>query len=211
MEKKSSARKSQSRWGKRGEANARQQYFRSPTHRLGDQCLDFWLPNSFHTSMNYCQFWGNMAKCHLFVMAKLLVQCHTLCLYSACSDLTSRIIKSPLMTRWDIPSDHTRIEFNVVTIMNQLTVLCEITIDGKDVQQSGQAQVIFDLNFLVLFLIKSNHFLIIHCILLVDYQWPTQPKPKPSSKICPEKLSTDFDFLLQSGQFSDVTIRLVVQ
>ena len=37
---------------------------------------------------------------------------------------------------------------------------------------------------------------------------PTQPKPKPSSKICPEKLSTDFDFLLQSGQFSDVTIRL---
>ena len=36
-----------------------------------------------------------------------------------------------------------------------------------------------------------------------------QPKPKPSSKICPEKLSTDFDFLLQSGQFSDVTIRLV--
>ena len=66
MEKKSSARKSQSRWGKRGEANARQQYFRSPTHRLGDQCLDFWLPNSFHTSMNYCPFWGNMAKCHLF-------------------------------------------------------------------------------------------------------------------------------------------------
>ena len=54
--------------------------------------------------------------------------------------------------------------------MNQLTVLCEITIDGKDVQQSGQAQVIFDLNFLVLFLIKSNHFLIIHTILLVDYQ-----------------------------------------
>ena len=37
---------------------------------------------------------------------------------------------------------------------------------------------------------------------------PPQPKPKPSSKICPEKLSTDFDFLLQSGQFSDVTIRL---
>ena len=27
--------------------------------------------------------------------------------------------------------------------MIQLTVLCEITIDGKDVQQSGQAQVIF--------------------------------------------------------------------
>ena len=40
--------------------------------------------------------------------------------------------------------------------------------------------------------------------------WLSQPKPKPSSKICPEKLSTDFDFLLQSGQFSDVTIRLVI-
>merc|ERR1719153_1166408 len=32
-------------------------------------------------------------------------------------------------------------------------------------------------------------------------------KPKPSSKICPEKLSTDFNSLLESGQFSDVTIR----
>ena len=32
-------------------------------------------------------------------------------------------------------------------------------------------------------------------------------KIKPSSKICPEKLSTDFKFLLESGQFSDVTIR----
>jgi len=62
---------------------------------------------------------------------------------------------------------------NQITPDDKLTVLCEITIDGKDVQQSGQAQ----------------------------------PKPKPSSKICPEKLSTDFDFLLQSGQFSDVTIR----
>ena len=32
-------------------------------------------------------------------------------------------------------------------------------------------------------------------------------KIKPSSKICPEKLSTDFKFLLDFGQFSDVTIR----
>ena len=32
-------------------------------------------------------------------------------------------------------------------------------------------------------------------------------KQKPTSKICPEKLSTDFNFLLESGQFSDVTIK----
>lgn len=62
---------------------------------------------------------------------------------------------------------------NQITPEDKLTVLCEITIDGKDVQQSGQAQM----------------------------------KSKPSSKICPEKLSTDFKFLLESGQFSDVTIR----
>ena len=52
-------------------------------------------------------------------------------------------------------------------------MLCEITIDGKDVQQSGQAAV----------------------------------RPRPASKICPEKLSTDFNFLLESGQFSDVIIK----
>jgi len=62
---------------------------------------------------------------------------------------------------------------NQITPDDKLTVLCEITIDGKDVQQSGQALV----------------------------------KPKPSSKICPEKLSTDFNFLLESGQFSDVMIK----
>lgn len=62
---------------------------------------------------------------------------------------------------------------NQITPEDKLTVLCEITIDGKDVQQSGQA------------LLKS----------------------KPSSKICPEKMSTDFNFLLESGQFSDVTIK----
>jgi len=50
---------------------------------------------------------------------------------------------------------------NQITPDDKLTVLCEITIDGKDVQQSGQAQ----------------------------------PKPKPSSKICPEnspRTSTSF-------------------
>ena len=84
-------------------------------------------------------------------------------------------------------------------------MLCEITIDGKDVQQSGQAQVV---------IIKA-HYRSKMDSKLKNKTWekwsdgkPTQPKPKPSSKICPEKLSTDFDFLLQSGQFSDVTIRL---
>lgn len=33
---------------------------------------------------------------------------------------------------------------NQITPDDKLTVLCEITIDGKDVQQSGQAQVIFE-------------------------------------------------------------------
>jgi len=60
-----------------------------------------------------------------------------------------------------------------ITPEDKLTVLCEITIDGKDVQQSGQAAV----------------------------------RPRPASKICPEKLSTDFNFLLESGQFSDVIIK----
>jgi len=62
---------------------------------------------------------------------------------------------------------------NQLTPEDKLTVLCEITIDGKDVQQSGQAVV----------------------------------RSKPSSKICPEKLSQDFNNLLESGQHSDVTIK----
>jgi len=62
-----------------------------------------------------------------------------------------------------------------ITPEDKLTVLCEITIDGKDIQQSGQALV--------------------------------QVKSKPSTKICPEKMSSDFNFLLESGQFSDVTIK----
>jgi len=62
---------------------------------------------------------------------------------------------------------------NQITPGDKLTVVCEITIDGKDVQQSGQAD-------------KTD---------------------KPSSKICPEKMSSDFNFLLESGQFSDVTIK----
>ena len=32
-------------------------------------------------------------------------------------------------------------------------------------------------------------------------------KPKSSGKICSEKLSSDFNFLLETGTFSDVTIR----
>lgn len=78
---------------------------------------------------------------------------------------------------------------NQITPEDKLTVLCEITIDGKDVQQSGQALV--EASFALI-------FILIFCFQL---------KSKPSSKICPEKMSTDFNFLLESGQFSDVTIK----
>jgi len=62
---------------------------------------------------------------------------------------------------------------NQISPEDRLTVLCEITIDGKDIQQSGKAQAV----------------------------------AKPSTKICPEKMSNDFTALLESGQFSDVTIK----
>jgi len=66
---------------------------------------------------------------------------------------------------------------NQITPDDRLTVLCEITIDGKDVQQSGQAA------------------------------GSGISQAKSTSKICSEKLSSDFNFLLETGTFSDVTIK----
>ena len=86
---------------------------------------------------------------------------------------------------------------NQITPDDRLTVLCEITIDGKDVQQSGQAS-------------GSG-------VSVADYL-PHVPDITPSplfqvsqakstSKICSEKLSSDFNFLLETGSFSDVTMK----
>lgn len=73
-----------------------------------------------------------------------------------------------------IPHNLLRIDqqHNQITPEDRLTVLCEITIDGKDVQQSGKAQ----------------------------------PEVKTSNKICPDKMSEDFGSLLETGQFSDITV-----
>ena len=76
-----------------------------------------------------------------------------------------------------------------ITPEDRLTVLCEITIDGKDTQQSGQNQVTPGLLSLSL------------------SQTISQMKPRSIKKVCAEKLSSDFNFLLESGTFSDVTIK----
>lgn len=64
---------------------------------------------------------------------------------------------------------------NQISPEDRLTVLCDITIDGKDSQHSGTNQVVV--------------------------------KKPDTTKICPEKMSNDFSALLESGQFSDVTIK----
>jgi len=125
------------------------------------------LTATFSGKIEFCVFSANRDK--IFRKQKIILESDTQICRPMFGLLANKFIKHDLL-RLDQQSQSRQI-----IPEDKLTVMCEITIEGKDVQHSSLTKL--------------------------------QSRPTSTSKIFPEKFNSDFNFLLESGQLTDVTIK----